>query len=316
MTTNCIFCKIVSGSIPSRIVYKDESVTAFHDVNPQAPVHILVVPNQHIGGVLEVTENEAQLAARCLLVANQIARSEGFDANDRPGKLREPDEEEISHSVAATIYAVWRNQFLRNTLAATLARVEQGLPLPTSFRDRLGAARNLIDSFDEQQGVGAQPVLADDDHVARQAGRASAYGGAPSDGDSDGASAGCGAGEQGHATRRYQRLPRHPRAQRRPLRLSEARVGRRRLCRRSPSRGARDPLRVPIKDRTRWRRLCRRSPSRGARDPFRVSLRTTCPHGDDRRQGNRAHGPPETTHALEGYHRDEQPALAAPGVVA
>jgi penicillin amidase len=80
---------------------------------------------------------------------------EGFDANDQPGKLREPDAEEISHSVAATIYAVWRNQFLRNTLVATLGRVEQGLQLPVSLRDRLGAARNLIDSFDEQQGVGA-----------------------------------------------------------------------------------------------------------------------------------------------------------------
>jgi penicillin amidase len=80
---------------------------------------------------------------------------EGFDASDEPGQLREPDAEEIAHSVAATIYAVWRNQFLRNTLVATLGRVEEGLPLSIRFRDRLGAARNLIDSFDEQQGVGA-----------------------------------------------------------------------------------------------------------------------------------------------------------------
>jgi penicillin amidase len=83
---------------------------------------------------------------------------EGFDASDRPGELREPDDEEILHSVAATIYAVWRNQFLKNTLVATLARVEQGLPLPVSTRDRLGAARNLIESFDEQQGVGASSL--------------------------------------------------------------------------------------------------------------------------------------------------------------
>ena len=78
---------------------------------------------------------------------------EGFDRNDRPGRLREPDAEEIQHSVAATIYSVWRNQFLRNTLVATLDRA--GLQRPTTFRDLLGAARNLIDSFDEQQGIGA-----------------------------------------------------------------------------------------------------------------------------------------------------------------
>jgi penicillin amidase len=77
----------------------------------------------------------------------------GFDANDRPGRVREPDAEEIRHSVAATIYSVWRNQFLRNTVVATLTRAQ--LPRQTSFRDLLGSARNLIDSFDVQQGVGA-----------------------------------------------------------------------------------------------------------------------------------------------------------------
>ena len=75
---NCIFCKIVAGTIPSRIVYHDEWVTVFHDVNPQAPKHLLVVPNKHIDGVLDVAEADAALAARCLLAANQVARSEGF----------------------------------------------------------------------------------------------------------------------------------------------------------------------------------------------------------------------------------------------
>ena len=82
---------------------------------------------------------------------------EGFDANDAPGRLREPDAQEIRHSVAATIYSVWRNQFLRNTLVATLNRAggSQPLPRPTAFRDLLGAARNLVDNFDVQQGIGA-----------------------------------------------------------------------------------------------------------------------------------------------------------------
>ena len=75
---NCIFCKIVAGTIPSRTAYKDEWVTAFHDVNPQAPTHILVVPNKHIDGLLEVGADDAALAAKCLLAANTIARSEGF----------------------------------------------------------------------------------------------------------------------------------------------------------------------------------------------------------------------------------------------
>jgi penicillin amidase len=78
---------------------------------------------------------------------------EGFDANDRPGRLREPDAQEIRDSVAATIYSVWRNQFLRNTVVTTLAGAQ--LPRQTSFRDLLGSARNLIDSFDVQRGIGA-----------------------------------------------------------------------------------------------------------------------------------------------------------------
>jgi penicillin amidase len=79
---------------------------------------------------------------------------EGFDANDRPGRLREPDAEEIRHSVAATIYSVWRNQFLRNTLVATLTRAGISV-LPTKNRDLLETVHNLIDGFDEQQGIGA-----------------------------------------------------------------------------------------------------------------------------------------------------------------
>jgi histidine triad (HIT) family protein len=78
---NCIFCKIVQGIIPSAIVFKDEQITAFRDVNPQAPVHILIVPNKHVDGVLELEDSDAPLVARCVLAANDIARREGFAAN-------------------------------------------------------------------------------------------------------------------------------------------------------------------------------------------------------------------------------------------
>jgi len=79
--TNCIFCKIVRGEIPSQIVHKDEWVTAFRDIHPQAPIHILIVSNKHLDGPLDVTEADAALMGRVLLVANAIAYKEGFAAN-------------------------------------------------------------------------------------------------------------------------------------------------------------------------------------------------------------------------------------------
>lgn len=61
---NCLFCKIISGEIPSKKVYEDDRILAFHDVNPQAPVHVLVIPKAHIASVAEITpENSAYLTA-------------------------------------------------------------------------------------------------------------------------------------------------------------------------------------------------------------------------------------------------------------
>jgi penicillin G amidase len=81
---------------------------------------------------------------------------QGFDAGDVPGRLREPDPVEVRHSISATIYSVWRNQFLKNLLVAPLARF--GLTLSSNRRDLLAAARNLIDGFDEHQGIGASGI--------------------------------------------------------------------------------------------------------------------------------------------------------------
>jgi histidine triad (HIT) family protein len=70
----CPFCQIVSGERPADIVYEDERVIAFNDINPQAPVHILVIPREHVGGPLEFdTENEA-LAGHLIAVAGHVAR--------------------------------------------------------------------------------------------------------------------------------------------------------------------------------------------------------------------------------------------------
>ena len=80
----------------------------------------------------------------------------GYDADDEPGHLREPSPTEVKHSIAATLFSVWRNQFLKGTLVATLQKFK--LPISTNRRDPLAAARNLLESFDERKGIGASGV--------------------------------------------------------------------------------------------------------------------------------------------------------------
>ncbi len=75
---DCIFCKIASGEIPSKEVYSDDEFYAFRDVNPQAPVHILLVPRKHVDRIVEFDEGDAPLIGRMILVANKIAESEGL----------------------------------------------------------------------------------------------------------------------------------------------------------------------------------------------------------------------------------------------
>jgi histidine triad (HIT) family protein len=78
---DCIFCKIISGEIPSNEVYSDDELFAFRDVNPQAPVHILIVPRKHIELVVDFTEQDAGLIGKMVLAANKIAESEGLVEN-------------------------------------------------------------------------------------------------------------------------------------------------------------------------------------------------------------------------------------------
>jgi len=75
--SDCIFCRIVRGEAPARIVYQDEEVTAFHDLNPQAPVHVLIVPNRHIDGVAQVTPEDEATLGRLFTVARRIAEEMG-----------------------------------------------------------------------------------------------------------------------------------------------------------------------------------------------------------------------------------------------
>ncbi|RLG99163.1 histidine triad nucleotide-binding protein [Candidatus Bathyarchaeota archaeon] len=73
---DCIFCKIASGEIPAQIVYKDDEFVAFRDINPQAPVHILIIPKKHIPKLYD-TDDE-KLLGKMLVLANEIAKKEGI----------------------------------------------------------------------------------------------------------------------------------------------------------------------------------------------------------------------------------------------
>ena len=77
--SDCLFCRIVRGEIPATIVYQESGVTAFRDIAPQAPTHILVIPDQHIGGVARVSGAEEEIAGRVLRVAAELARREGIE---------------------------------------------------------------------------------------------------------------------------------------------------------------------------------------------------------------------------------------------
>ena len=81
--SDCLFCRIIAGEIPSAKVYEDEGVFAFRDINPQAPTHILVVPREHIGSVAELDRANSAAAAQCLVAAAKIARSEGLSGGYR-----------------------------------------------------------------------------------------------------------------------------------------------------------------------------------------------------------------------------------------
>jgi histidine triad (HIT) family protein len=76
--TDCVFCKIITGDIPSTNVFRDEQVTAFRDLNPAAPTHILLVPNKHIDSVNTLTNDNEQLIGHLFMVAKQIAAQEGI----------------------------------------------------------------------------------------------------------------------------------------------------------------------------------------------------------------------------------------------
>ena len=75
---DCIFCKIIAGEIPSAKVYEDDQVLAFHDIEPKAPVHVLIIPKTHIAGVREITADNSSVVAHIFTVIPQIAQQLGI----------------------------------------------------------------------------------------------------------------------------------------------------------------------------------------------------------------------------------------------
>jgi histidine triad (HIT) family protein len=76
---DCIFCRIISGEIPSKKVFEDDYTFAFEDLNPQGPTHVLIIPKKHIVGLKEATGEEAEIVGRCHLAAAQIARDRNIE---------------------------------------------------------------------------------------------------------------------------------------------------------------------------------------------------------------------------------------------
>lgn len=77
--SDCIFCKIAKGEIPSDIIYQDDKVIAFNDIDPQSPVHFLVIPKEHIPSIQYINEENVSLINHIILVINEIAKKKGLD---------------------------------------------------------------------------------------------------------------------------------------------------------------------------------------------------------------------------------------------
>jgi histidine triad (HIT) family protein len=74
---DCIFCQIVAGKIPSEILYQDEEVIAFRDINPQAPAHLIIIPKRHIPSLVHLMDSDSSLIGHMVNIANQLAKREG-----------------------------------------------------------------------------------------------------------------------------------------------------------------------------------------------------------------------------------------------
>ncbi len=76
---DCLFCKILEGDIPTHLVYQDDQVIAFNDINPQAPIHLLVIPRKHISTLNEITDADTPIVGHMVKIAQQLAQANNLD---------------------------------------------------------------------------------------------------------------------------------------------------------------------------------------------------------------------------------------------
>ncbi len=79
LDANCLFCKIIEGDIPADIVYRNDNVVAFRDINPQAPTHVVIVPTVHVENAAGLAKMSSVITAALMLAADEIAKAEGLD---------------------------------------------------------------------------------------------------------------------------------------------------------------------------------------------------------------------------------------------
>ena len=83
MAENCTFCKIINGEIETKFVYKDDEILVFHDINPEAPIHLLIVPRQHIKSFLDLNSNHFSLLTKMIKVVQRLVKEKKLEGSYR-----------------------------------------------------------------------------------------------------------------------------------------------------------------------------------------------------------------------------------------
>ncbi|MCD8355817.1 MAG: histidine triad nucleotide-binding protein [Clostridia bacterium] len=95
--SDCLFCNIISGDVPSTKVYEDEYCYAFNDIDPQAPTHFLVIPKQHIKSVAAVTPENSMIVAKCFEAIAKIAKERGMESFRVVSNIGEQAQQSVFH---------------------------------------------------------------------------------------------------------------------------------------------------------------------------------------------------------------------------
>ncbi|MDD3715613.1 MAG: histidine triad nucleotide-binding protein [Candidatus Marinimicrobia bacterium] len=95
---DCLFCRIAEGDIPAELIYRDKDLLAFRDINPQAPLHVLIIPRKHIARVEDLDSADTELAGKMILAAKKIAKEQGLKTGYRLVFNNGPDAgQEVQH---------------------------------------------------------------------------------------------------------------------------------------------------------------------------------------------------------------------------